>query len=217
MAAVFFVLAAFSFIAYFSTDGAFIGFFIGLVKGLIGQGFYALAPVLFLCAVILTFHRGRPVRFRVICTLLLCIMTGALMHLFTSELMDDLSPGMFPALWRAGAELSAGGAISGALAEVFHWLFGKIGAAVVLVCAALFLLLTAFNRTIAGIVDAIRNRKSVQYIPDPEPEPAAGEPPQKVQKSASTPKWRKAVHVPLDGEAQPAQEYFDPPPKEKFF
>ena len=42
MAAVFFILAAFSFIAYFSTDGAFIGVFAGLVKGLVGRGFYAL-------------------------------------------------------------------------------------------------------------------------------------------------------------------------------
>jgi len=216
MAAVCFVLAAFSFIAYFNTDGVFIGAFINLVKSLVGQGFYALSPVLLLCAVILTFHRGRPVRFRVVCTLLLSVMTGALMHLFTSELMEEISFGMFPELWRAGAQLSAGGSISGALAEVFHWLFGKIGAAVVLICMALFLLLTTFNRTIAGIADAIKNRRRSHYIPEPEPEPE--DRPVYQPKNAARPKTTRGIHIPLDGEAQnPAQDCFDPQPKEGFF
>jgi S-DNA-T family DNA segregation ATPase FtsK/SpoIIIE len=56
-----------------------------LLKGLLGWGFYAVAPVLFLCAVILAFHRGRPVRLRSVCALLLPLAVGALVHLFSGR------------------------------------------------------------------------------------------------------------------------------------
>jgi len=172
MAAVCFVLAAFSLISYFNTDGAFIGLFAGLVKGLVGSGFFFLAPALLLCAVILTFHRGRPVVFRAVCALILCVMVGALWHLFsrTSEYGFEISFAMFPALWRSGLELQSGGAIAGALADLFGWMFGRIGSTIVLLMATAFFLLTAINKSIIGIIDAVKNRPRVEYIPEPEPE-----------------------------------------------
>jgi len=172
MAAVCFILAAFSFISYFNTDGAFIGLFTGLVKGLVGNGFFFLAPALLLCSVILTFHRGRPVVFRVICALVLCIMAGSLWHLFSraSGYGFELSFAMFPTLWVSGLELQSGGAVAGALADLFGWLFGGIGSTIVLLIATAFLLLTAINRSIINIIDLIRNRPRVEYIPEPEPE-----------------------------------------------
>jgi len=223
-AAVFFILAVFSFIGYWNTDGAFIGFFVGLVRNLIGHGFYAVPPVLLVCAVILTFHRGKPVRFRVISAICLSIMAGALMHLFTCDLRDDLSFGMFPELWESGAQLLSGGAISGALAEVFHWLFGKIGAAVVLIISTLFLLLTTFNRTISGIVDAIRNRERREYYPEPEfetepeREPFAEQRPRPAPKAATPPKKRRGIDIPLDHEApEPRRNPFMAQPRTGFF
>lgn len=206
MAAVCFILALFSFIGYRNTDGAFIGFFTGLIKGFVGQGFYALPPALLLCSIILTFHRGRPVRYRVACTLLLTVVTGALTHLFGCKLAYEISFGMFPHLWNDGRLLLAGGAVSGALTEVFLWLFGKTGAAILLICASLFMLLSAFNRTIAGIVDAIRRRERKQYIPEPEPPPP--EPGQR--RPVSSPARRKrAIDIPLDGDTPPTvPDYF---------
>ena len=215
MAAVCFILAVFSFIGYWNVEGAFIGFFIGLVKGLVGSGFFALPPALLLCSAILTFHRGRPVRYRTSCTLLLTVITGSFVHLFGCKIAYEMSFRMFPLLWSDGKSLLAGGVISGALTEAFNWLFGKTGAAVLLVCAALFLILSALNRTIAGIVDAIKRRERRQYIPEPEPEYV---PPAPRRPAPPSPKRRRAIDIPLDYDSPaPPQDHFPDPPKESFF
>ena len=227
MAAVCFILAVFSFIGYWNSDGAFIGFFIGLVKGLVGQGFFALPPALLLCSIILTFHRGRPVRYRVTCTLILTVITGALTHLFACKLAYVMSFAMLKDLWNDGKSMLAGGVVSGTLTELFLWLFGKIGAAVVLICATLFLLLSAFNRTIAGIVDAVKRRERRQYFPEPEPvtppshplpplPPPQNRPPRRSTLTAL--KRRKAIDIPLDEDAPaPVEDYFPVKQKEHLF
>ena len=222
MAAVCFLLAVFTFIGYWNSDGAFIGFFCGLAKGLIGYGYYALPPMLLICALILCFHRGRPVRYRVVCSLLLTMVAGALAHLFSAVNDYDISFRMFAELWKDGINLSAGGVVGGALSVVFKWLFAKAGAAIVFICAALFLLLSAFNRTVVGIVDAIKTRERRAYIPDPKPER-----PEKSARSVNTQsrveaaaqiKRKKAIDIPLDSDAPPpSPEYFPEPTKGHFF
>jgi len=215
MAAVCFILAIFSFIGYFNADGAFIGLFVGLVRRLVGHGFFALPPVLLLCAAILSFHRGRPVKFRVICTLILTVVTGALVHLFGSASSYVISFKMIADLWQDGEKLLSGGVISGSLTELFKWLFGKVGAAVVFICAAVFLLMAAFNRTVAGIADSIRNRERHAYVPEPEPEAK----PRRTQltRAPATPKRKRAIDIPLDyDDPQTAPPYFDKP-KDKLY
>ena len=155
-AGVFLLLGVFSLLGYFRTNGIFIDFFSNLLKGLFGWGFYAVPPVLFLCAVIMAFHRDRPVRLRIVCALLLPMMIGALVHLFAGKGTYEISGGMFGELWTAGTTLESGGALGGALTELFSYLFSNAGAGVLLVCAALFLLLTSLNKTILGVVDAVR-------------------------------------------------------------
>jgi len=204
-AAVCFILAVFSFIGYFGSDGAFIGFFRGLGTGLVGPGFFAVSPALLLCAVILGFHRGRPVRFRVVCTLLVPVAIGAIWHLFANRLDYSLSFGLFPQLWRDGNDLVAGGAISGTLSEFFTFLFSRVGAAVVFICASLFLIMAAFNRTAAGLIDKIRNRERRDYVPEPEPEPSERPAPAPRRQTRISPaKRRRAIDIPLDDEPPPA-------------
>ncbi|MCL2365715.1 MAG: DNA translocase FtsK [Oscillospiraceae bacterium] len=222
MAAVCFILAAFSFISYFNTDGAFIGLFAGLVKGLVGNGFFFLAPALLLCSIILTFHRGRPVAFRVTCALLLCLMAGALSHLFSRapEYGFELSFSMFPALWTSGLQLRSGGAVSGALADLFGWLFGRVGATIVFIMATAFLLLTAINRSIVNIIDAIKKRPRVEYIPEPESEPTTV-----IQKYkpagrglSAISRRARGIDIPIDGDTKPeAPDFPDPPTKDPLF
>ena len=205
MAAVCFILALFSFIGYFNADGAFIGFFINLVKSLVGHGYFALPPALLLCSVILSFHRGRPVKFRVVCTLILPVVTGALVHLFACRLAYEISLQMLAELWKDGRELLAGGVVSGALTEVFTWLFGRIGTSVVFICAALFLLMAAFNKTIAGIVDSIKKSSQREYIPESAYEPMVTEAPRRTElKRARIPsKRRRDIDIPLDYDERP--------------
>ncbi|SHH91195.1 DNA segregation ATPase FtsK/SpoIIIE, S-DNA-T family [Sporobacter termitidis DSM 10068] len=162
------VLGVFSIISYFSASGVFIGFFSSLLKGLLGWGYYTVPPLLIFCAVILGFHRGRPVRFRVTCTLLLSVSVAALLHLLISRISYEVSFPMFKELWLNGTALHSGGVLGGALSEIFTYLFSKIGAAVVLICSSVFFLLAALNKTIAGLIDAYRNRE--RYAPEPEPE-----------------------------------------------
>ena len=56
------LLAIFSAFGYFHIEALFIDVFCGLVRGLIGYGFWLLPPMLLVSAGILTFHRGRPDR-----------------------------------------------------------------------------------------------------------------------------------------------------------
>ena len=65
------LLAFFAGIGYFSADGVFIHLFRHLLSGLFGWGFWLYPPALLLGAYVLIFHRGRPVRLRLACTLLL--------------------------------------------------------------------------------------------------------------------------------------------------
>ena len=218
-AAILFILSVFSFIAYFNAEGVFIGFFIGIAKGLLGYGFFALAPVLLLCAVILCFHRGRPVLFRVICTLLLTIAAGALIHLIAETPEYELSFGMLPQLWSAGREMSAGGAVAGALSELFAWLFGMTGAVIVFICMAIFLLMSAFNLSIVRLADAYRNRERRHYVPqdDPEPEPEPGRNRTAEKRTPPARRNQKRVFdIPLD-DGHGSQDHFPKTPEESLF
>lgn len=71
------LLAIFSAFGYFHIQAIFIDFFCGLVKGLIGYGYWLLPPMLLVASGILLFHRGRPVRFRVCCARLLRSFSAA--------------------------------------------------------------------------------------------------------------------------------------------
>ena len=220
MAAVCFLLSVFTFIGYWNSDGVFIGFFCGLAKGLVGSGFYAVPPALLICSLILTFHRGRPVRYRVVCMLLMTVVTGSLIHLFAGEAEYEISFRMLAQLWKDGRAMQAGGSVSGSLSEVFRWLFAKAGAAIVFICAAVFLLLSAFNRTLAGIFDSIKTRERREYVPEPEPEPRPQQPPAYAQKrtAADRQKQKKAIDIPLDDdEPAPVPDYFPKRKKGRLF
>ena len=220
LAVICFILAAFSLIGFWAPEGDFIELFVGLIKGLVGYGFYALPPALLFCAVILTFHRGRPVRLRVTCVMLLTVLTGAFFHLFMYSGDNILQWSMFAQLWESGTELQAGGSVSGSISEVFKKYFGFAGTLVVLTSASLLLIMASINKTIAGIVDAYRNRERREYIP--EPEPAEEYVPEKYSHLPPTPiplKRSKNIDIPLDdAAAPPISEFFpkkvkDTPPK----
>ena len=78
---VFLFLAVFTAVGMFNTDGAFIAYFTGLVRGLLGWGYYLAAPAFLLSAYILGFHKGRPVAARVCCALLLPVIFAAMSNL----------------------------------------------------------------------------------------------------------------------------------------
>jgi len=171
LAVVCFVVGIFSFIGYFDNEPVFINFLTGFVRSLIGYGYYALPPALIMCSVILAFHKGRPVLLRTICTLLITIIIGAVVHLFivTADRLE-FSFAMIGDLWRSGADLTSGGIISGSISELFILLFGKLGATIALLIATAILLMIAFKMTISGLIETFSKRERRQYIPEPAPE-----------------------------------------------
>ena len=105
-----FLLAVFTAFGYFNTEGIFIHWFCNLVKGLLGYGFWLTPPALLLGAYILAFHRGRPVRLRLICALLLPVIFSCLLHgLLCDTLPWDAK--LWGTLVASGMELKSGGGI----------------------------------------------------------------------------------------------------------
>lgn len=184
------LLAIFSAFGYFHIQAIFIDFFCGLVKGLIGYGYWLLPPMLLVASGILLFHRGRPVRFRVCCALLTPVFFGCLLHLILAKGPYAWNLELVKTLWTQGEALRSGGVVSGVTALALTAVFSKIGAGIILVLAALIMLMVAFRVSPVTIVDQLRSRPRVEYEeeelpeprprekrrPAPEPEPAAPAP-----------------------------------------
>ena len=78
---VFLILALFSGVGYFQTDAIFIHWFAWLLKGLFGYGFWIIPPVFLLAGLILLLHRGRPVRLRLSCALIVPVAVGVVLQI----------------------------------------------------------------------------------------------------------------------------------------
>lgn len=164
---VFLFLAVFTAVGMFNTDGAFIAYFTGLVKGLFGWGFWLVAPAFLFAAVILGFHKGRPVAARVCCALLLPLLFAAMANLAFYELPGgefDLKTAA-NTLFIQGKALECGGAVGGLLSLALKKLFSVYGAFPLLLALFALCLITACNSSISDIIKKIRERSHAEYDP----------------------------------------------------
>lgn len=100
------LLAVFASFGYFNMEAIFIDFFCGILKGLLGYGYWLVPPVLLLGAYILAFHRGRPVRLRLTCALLLPLMLAGLLHgILVKPMAWGWKFAQEPVVHRRGAEI----------------------------------------------------------------------------------------------------------------
>lgn len=152
------LLAIFSAFGYFHIQAIFIDFFCGLVKGLIGYGYWLLPPMLLVASGILVFHRGRPVRLRVWCALLTPVLVGCLLHLILTRGSYEWSLELVKTLWSQGEALKSGGVVSGLIALGLTAVFSKYGAGVIFVLIAAIMLMVVFHVSPVDIVDRIRER-----------------------------------------------------------
>lgn len=196
------LLAFFGAIGYFKTDeGAFIALFCNLLKGLCGYGFYIAPPMLLASAVILAFHRGKPVRLRVTSALLLPVLAGAVFHLFLCKQEYVWSFAMFGQLWTDGLAAASGGVLGGILAEAFQFAFSEVGAIVVLLVLALVAALCACQITFADIIDFFREKKDsrVEYDPEDYEQPERSIRREPAKPAPSAPQTRRtAIDIPVD-------------------
>ena len=169
-ALVFLFLAVFAFIGYFEKDAIFIKWFTVAMRAMFGWGAYLVPPVLLACAAILGFHRGKPVTFRLVCTLLVPFAVGGLYQLIAGGKVQELTWQIFPTLTTAGVAAKSGGFTGGIVAVLFERWFSKAGAITVFIVGLVFLLMSAMSLTPSGIAEKIRAIHSTPYEPEPESE-----------------------------------------------
>ena len=200
------LLAFFGAIGYFTAEeGAFIALFCRLIKGLCGYGFYLLPPMLLICAWVLAFHRGRPVRLRVFSALTLPVLLGAALHLLLCDTEYSWEMAMLGKLWEDGVAGTAGGAVSGILAVAFKYAFSKVGALVVFIVLLLVFVLCTFHVTLGDILDYFRdrreNRPEYELVEEEKPAPVKKPARREAEEAPAHPvtSGRKAViDIPVD-------------------
>ena len=106
------LLAIFTIFGCFQIQAIFIDGLCGLIKGLIGYGFWLMPAALLLSSFILAFHRGRPVCLRVTCALLLPMILACIIHSVSAQVLP-WDAGLVQALWQSGESMTSGGVISG--------------------------------------------------------------------------------------------------------
>ena len=205
------VLALCVFVSYCGISAIFIDWFAALLKGLLGYGYWLVCPALVLSALILLFHKGRPVTLRVTCALLTPLLLGSMLHMLLCKVEFESSIGILKDLWTTGQSLTSGGAVSGALAVGSVAVFSKVASIIIFAVLLLVALMVALHLTVEDIVEKVKSRPQYEYEYEEEPEPAPKEPRIRVsereprQRSAESVRLRPAIDIPLDGEIPPSQ------------
>ena len=160
------LLGIFAAFGYWDVKALFIDFYVGLLKGLTGYGFWLAPPAFLLAAYILAFHRGRPIRTRVTCALVLPVLLSGLVHGLMSEVLP-WNGGLLGTLWTSGQSLKSGGLLGGLLGQILVALLSDLGCTIVLGMASVFVGLAAFNRTIFDVADWVFSQPHPAYEPRP--------------------------------------------------
>ena len=167
-AVLFLFLAVFITISYFKPEGSFILFFANLIKGLVGWGYWLCAAAFLMVAVILAFHRGRPVMLRSICALLLPVLLAAILSLvlyeppFQVKFDLKLTTGQ---LFESGQYLESAGVLGGLLAIGLEMAFSIYGALPVLAVAFVACAICAFSKSFKKVAQQVKIRATAPYDP----------------------------------------------------
>ena len=160
------VLALCTIVSYFKVSAILLDWLALFLKGLFGYGYWMAGPAMLIAGVILLFHRGRPVWLRVICTLLLPLMFGSLVHVLRCKEAFDSSLGILGKLWATGKSLAAGGVLSGLLAVGAVKLLSKVVSVIIFLIVTLVLLMVTFHVTLSSLVE--RHKSRPRYEEEPE-------------------------------------------------
>ena len=215
------LLALCAVVSYFQEEALFITFFGGLLKGLLGYGYWLSAPALLLTGLLLLTHRDRPATLRSVCTLLVPVLTGCGLHLLLCA--RSYEPGLtgLRELWLSGRSLQSGGALSGSLAVGFSAVFGKVLSLILFLLMLLVALCLALHFSPKDAVRRAQERREAEREDIPEEAPPVRE---KEKPAEKRPRRRAAIDIPLDDEPpakqpQPRPEgpTFAPKEKKPFF
>ena len=208
------LLALCAVVSYFQEEALFITFFGGLLKGLLGYGYWLSAPALLLTGLLLLTHRDRPATLRSVCTLLVPVLTGCGLHLLLCA--RSYEPGLtgLRELWLSGRSLQSGGALSGGLAVGFSAVFGKVLSLILFLLMLLAALCLALHFSPKDAVRRAQERREAEREDIPEEAPPVREKEKPVEKR---PRRRAAIDIPLDDEPPAKQPEPQPRPEEPTF
>lgn len=216
------LLALCAVVSYFQEEALFITFFGGLLKGLLGYGYWLSAPALLLTGLLLLTHRDRPATLRSVCTLLVPVLTGCGLHLLLCA--RSYEPGFtgLRELWLSGRSLQSGGALSGGLAVGFSAVFGKVLSLILFLLMLLAALCLALHFSPKDAVRRAQERREAEWEDIPEEAPPVREKEKPAEKRPG--RRRTAIDIPLDDEPpakqpepQPEEAAFAPKEKKPFF
>ena len=191
--------------SYFQQGGWLLDRPAALCRGLVGYGYYTVAPVLLLVSYILLFHRGRNVTACVVGAVLLPVLLGAMLHLVLCKTDYNSVDGIAKLLWQSGLSMESGGVLSATLAIMLVKLVKKTLAMILLAVLLVTCLMLAFRLTPAAVLEAVRSHERVPYEPEDDEEEA---PPTRAAATKSAEKSKACIDIPLDGETR------EPPKKE---
>ena len=199
-------------VTYFNVDAILLTFLAAALKGCFGYGYWLAAPALLYAGVTLLNHKGRPVKLRTACTLLLPVLLGMVLHLLLSRGNYTFSLEGIKPLWKDGQELLCGGAISGSLAVGAEALLSRVVSLILTILLTLIAVLTALQIKPAELIEEVRRRAEERAQWDDEEDDYEDEVPVKTVKAEAvtqqTRKKRPAIDIPLDSEpdAEPSRE-----------
>ena len=191
--------------SYFQQGGWLLDRPAALCRGLVGYGYYTVAPVLLLVSYILLFHRGRNVTACVVGAALLPVLLGAMLHLVLCKTDYNSMTGVAKLLWKSGLAMQSGGVLAGSLEILLEILVKKTLAMILLAVLLVTCLMLAFRLTPAAVLEAVRSHERVPYEPEDDEEEA---PPTRAAATKSAEKSKACIDIPLDGETR------EPPKKE---
>ena len=185
--------------SYFQQGGWLLDRPAALCRGLVGYGYYTVAPVLLLVSYILLFHRGRNVTACVVGAALLPVLLGAMLHLVLCPTEYNSMTGVAKLLWKSGLAMQSGGVLAGSLEILLEILVKKTLAMILLAVLLVTCLMLAFRLTPAAVLEAVRSHERVPYEPEDDEEEA---PPTRAAATKSAEKSKACIDIPLDGETR---------------
>ena len=169
---------------------------------------------LLFCAWILLFHRDRPVVARLVCVMLLPVLIGAAIQVFSPNDHYEWSFGLLPTLFEEGLGMVGGGLLGGLLALALSAAVSAVGAAIVLIVGLVALLFAAFRLSPVRLVDLVRRRRGKRRTapakpPREEGVAVLGPEPKRNRRAQLPPPWgdtlsaserrRRQVDIPVPG------------------
>ena len=199
-------------VTYFNVDAILLTFLANVLKGCFGYGYWLAAPALLYAGIVLVNHKGRPVKLRLVCTLLLPVLLGMVLHLLLARGAYEFNLEHIKPMWKDGQSLLCGGVVSGSLAVGMEALLSRVVSLILTILLTVLAVLGALQVKPAELIAEMKRRaeERAQWEDeddDYEEEPAPAKPVKEERIIQQARKKRPNIDIPLDDETtEPSRE-----------